>query len=367
MKNKILFLGDETSPILKWLVSSKELVMQTSEKITIGLIHSNNINFIVSYGYHHILEKNILDLFPDRAINLHIAYLPFNRGADPNFWSFVDNTPKGVTIHYLDEGIDTGDIIVQERVEFDTKQETLATSFEKLQSTIQDLFKQNWQDIKKLKCKRQKQVGNGTYHKVKDKRNLHHLLEGGWDTPLNALEKYSVANLTGEIVQLCYFDKTMIGDDYISWLNDPEVVKYSDQSFFEHTKLSSLNYLESFSQTNNLFLAIKEKQTNNLIGTITIYIDKNHGVADLGIMIGNKKYWGCGIGTDTYSLAIKYIFNEYNLRKITSGMPSSHLGMIKVVERSGMSLEGIRAQQQIFCGVLTDTLHYAIFNKYENG
>ena len=192
VENKILFLGNDTSPLLKWLISVEGFVMQTSEKITTELIHSNNINFIVSYGYPHILGKDILDLLPDRAINLHISYLPFNRGTDPNFWSFVENTPKGVTIHYLDEGIDTGDVIVQERVEFDTKHETLATSYEKLQLTIQDLFKKNWQDIKTIRCKRQKQVGNGTSHKVKDKINLNHLLEDGWDTPLCVLEEYSV-------------------------------------------------------------------------------------------------------------------------------------------------------------------------------
>ena len=80
VENKILFLGNDTSPLLKWLISVEGFVMQTSEKITTELIRSNNINFIVSYGYQHILGKDILDLLPDRAINLHISYLPFNRG-----------------------------------------------------------------------------------------------------------------------------------------------------------------------------------------------------------------------------------------------------------------------------------------------
>jgi len=194
IENKILFLGNDTSPVLKWLISVEGFVMQTSKKITTELIHSNNINFIVSYGYRHILGKDILDLFHGRAINLHISYLPFNQGADPNFWSFVENTPKGVTIHYIDEGIDTGDIIIQEKVKFDTKQETLASSYEKLHLTIQDLFKKNWQDIKTIKCERQKQVGNGTSHKVKDKINLNFLLEDDWDTLLSVLEEYSVDN-----------------------------------------------------------------------------------------------------------------------------------------------------------------------------
>ena len=38
---------------------------------------------------------------------MHISYLPFNRGAHPNYWSFKDNSPKGVTIHFIDNGIDT--------------------------------------------------------------------------------------------------------------------------------------------------------------------------------------------------------------------------------------------------------------------
>ena len=50
IENKILFLGNDTSPLLKWLISVEGFVMQTSEKITTELIHSNNINFIVSYG-----------------------------------------------------------------------------------------------------------------------------------------------------------------------------------------------------------------------------------------------------------------------------------------------------------------------------
>ena len=133
----------------------------------------------------------ILDIFPCKAINLHISYLPWNRGADPNFWSFVEDTPKGITIHYLDEGVDTGDIIVQEEIKFDSDRETLATSYEKLQAAIQNLFKQNWPNIKNEKCQGQKQVGKGSTHKVRDKEGLSHLLTAGWSTPVSVLEEYA--------------------------------------------------------------------------------------------------------------------------------------------------------------------------------
>ncbi len=194
IKKKILFLGYKDSLIFKWLKDIGESVIQSSEKITPQFIHLHNIQFIISYRYGYILKKNILDLFPNRAINLHISYLPWNRGADPNLWSFVENTPKGVTIHYLDQGVDTGDIIIQKKLEFDIDNETLATSYRKLQTTIQQLFKQNWQNIKNEQCKKQKQKGKGSLHKIKDKNNLSCFLTKKWDTPLT--EFTQLASLT---------------------------------------------------------------------------------------------------------------------------------------------------------------------------
>ena len=194
MKNnrlRILFLGDDTSLLLNWLNANEEFVLHTNKKINADLIHSNNINFLVSYNYRYILGMDILDLLPFRAINLHISYLPYNKGTDPNFWSFVDGTPSGVSIHYIDEGVDTGDIIVQEKVSFNSEKDTLKVSYNKLQLTIQELFKENWHDIKTLRCIRQKQVGIGTSHKKSDRKILSHLLEDEWDTKISVIDAYN--------------------------------------------------------------------------------------------------------------------------------------------------------------------------------
>lgn len=193
MKDKILFLGPSESPVFVWLQKNGENIFSTVDKITEEYILENGFNFLISYGYRFILRKEILDLFPNRAINMHISYLPYNRGADPNFWSFIEGTPKGVSIHYLDEGVDTGDIIVQKEVSFDSfDAETLASSYQKLQVEIQNLFFQHWGLIKSQKCDRTPQVGTGTTHKVKDKEHLLHLMEkDGWNTKLSVLVNYS--------------------------------------------------------------------------------------------------------------------------------------------------------------------------------
>ena len=187
----ILFLGPEDSPLLKWLKDSGEAVVQTTEPITGSDITNNVITHLVSYGYRHILKKDVLDLLPNRAVNLHISLLPWNRGADPNLWSFLEDSPKGVTIHFLDEGVDTGDIIAQREVQFNEATDTLASTYQKLQVAIQELFKQHWDSIKSGTCPRISQAGKGSTHRMRDKERVQHLLSKGWDTPVEDLLEYA--------------------------------------------------------------------------------------------------------------------------------------------------------------------------------
>ncbi len=187
----ILFLGPDTSPLLNWLRKEEASVVQTDLKITPEYVKANDVTFIVSYGYRWKITKEVIDAVSGRAVNLHISYLPWNRGADPNFWSFIEDTPKGVTIHYVDEGFDTGDIIVQKRVEFNVETETLGTSYQTLNGEIQTLFKEHWASIKSGKCPRQPQTAQGTSHRTRDKEQLTHLLTDGWHTPVAVLCDYA--------------------------------------------------------------------------------------------------------------------------------------------------------------------------------
>src|SRR5262249_8890160 len=74
-----------------------------------------DIGLSVMLGY--VLAPDFLSVFPRGVVNLHPALLPFNRGAHPNVWSIVDGTPAGATLHWMDENVDTGDIIAQMPVE----------------------------------------------------------------------------------------------------------------------------------------------------------------------------------------------------------------------------------------------------------
>lgn len=190
-RETILFLGPGDSPLLTWLRKKGEDVIQTFDRIGPDMIDQHSITLLISYGYRHIIKREVLDKVLNCAINLHISLLPWNRGADPNLWSFAENTPKGVTIHHLDGGIDTGDIIVQREVTFNKAHETLATTYHRLHVEIQELFKQHWDEIKAGRSTRIKQTGEGSFHLSRDKASLAHLLRDGWDTPVSVLEEYA--------------------------------------------------------------------------------------------------------------------------------------------------------------------------------
>lgn len=134
-------------------------------------------DFIVAYGYRHLLPADVCERFDGRAVNLHIGYLPFNRGAHPNVWSAVEGTPSGVSLHYIDKGIDTGDIIEQRVVEL-SPDDTLAESHRILCADVEDLFAGMWESIRDGECPRKKQTSRGTFHLT---NQLPHLPDG-WNT-----------------------------------------------------------------------------------------------------------------------------------------------------------------------------------------
>ena len=108
---------------------------------------SNDFDLVISFGFKHIIKNDLLQSITAPILNLHQSYLPWNKGAHPNFWSFWDNTPAGVTIHKIDSGIDTGPIVVQRIFEFDEKVETFRTTYEKLFTELENLFISNIDNI----------------------------------------------------------------------------------------------------------------------------------------------------------------------------------------------------------------------------
>ena len=186
---KILLLGPSLifqNELKNYLINLGNFVFHTEEDIQLNYIVKNNLEFLISFGYRRLIKKEILKHFKNNAINLHISFLPWNKGADPNLWSFLDATPTGVSIHILNEKIDEGDILCQKYINF-YSEETLESTYQILNENIIELFKDNWLSILNNEIKPVKQNNNGTYHKKSEKIKYNYLLENGWKTKIYSI------------------------------------------------------------------------------------------------------------------------------------------------------------------------------------
>lgn len=117
-------------------------------------------DLIVSYDWPKIIN---LEGIP--GINLHIAYLPYNRGADPNLWSWLENTPKGITIHWMDASIDTGNILVQKKFSDEKLAEmTLSESYRFLHEEIEKMFLEHFPKMLDFEGQVQEQTTATTHY-----------------------------------------------------------------------------------------------------------------------------------------------------------------------------------------------------------
>lgn len=168
-------------------------------------------------------------------------------------------------------------------------------------------------------------------------------------------------SLNGERLSLRSFRQSDITSEYIAWLNDPLVVRFSNQRFRRHDARTCTAYLASFESTDNLFLAIEARDLGRSVGTMTAYRNRHHGTADLGIMVGDRRVWGRGYGLEAWTLLLDWLLSVCLIRKVTCGTLACNLPMRAIAERSGMHLEAARQAQEIVEGENQDVLYFAKF------
>lgn len=167
--------------------------------------------------------------------------------------------------------------------------------------------------------------------------------------------------LEGRRVLLRPFGLQDVTAEYVAWLNDPEVVRFSNQRFQRHDAASCTAYLATFARTENLFLAIVDRDDGRTIGTMTAYRNGHHGTVDVGIMVGDRRVWGHGYGLDAWMTLAGWLLGPGGLRKLTCGTLACNSAMRSIAERSGMRLEATRHAQEMVAGEPQDILYYARF------
>ena len=181
---KVLILSPYPQEIIKILEKNQDNYLIYNEKLKISFLKKNKIEFIISYGYKYLITKDIIDIFKGKIINLHISFLPFNRGYYPNLWSHLEGSPSGVTIHLINEQIDGGEILLQKKVEIDPQKHSFRSSYLILRKEIEILLKSNWKFLKLGEIPGKISINKGSYKNKKDGDEILQLFDEGWDTKI---------------------------------------------------------------------------------------------------------------------------------------------------------------------------------------
>jgi RimJ/RimL family protein N-acetyltransferase len=122
--------------------------------------------------------------------------------------------------------------------------------------------------------------------------------------------------------------------------------------------------MNSFAGTPNYFWAIVSRaEEESHIGTLTSYLDLQNGVADIGILIGDKRLWGKGYGLEAFQAVAGFLFGNAGMRKVTAGTVAVNRGMLKIMERAGMKHDGRRSRHVLLEGSEEDIVHGAFFRE----
>lgn len=182
---------------------------------------------------------------------------------------------------------------------------------------------------------------------------------------VNDLKNYKIVKIVGKKTVLIFFSKKDINQKYLSWLKDKKNLKYSNNKYKTFNYKNLRKYFLSFDNKTNFFFKICTLD-NVFIGTLTCYTNKIDNHANIGLLIGDKKYQGQGFGLDAWNSVINYLFKVKKIRKIFAGTMNCNISMKKIFIKSGMKFEARFKRQEVLDGKYFDTVYYSIFSKIKN-
>jgi [ribosomal protein S5]-alanine N-acetyltransferase len=145
-------------------------------------------------------------------------------------------------------------------------------------------------------------------------------------------------------VQLFPLDVTDVGDSYVSWLNDPELNRFLESRFTEHTLESTRAFVTGCRVgAGSLLLGVRcDWLGTQHVGNIKIEVNKYHRIGEIGILIGNKQVHGKGVATHAIKAMTMLARDELGLRKLSAGCYASNKGSERAFVKAGFTVEGVR-------------------------
>jgi RimJ/RimL family protein N-acetyltransferase len=129
----------------------------------------------------------------------------------------------------------------------------------------------------------------------------------------------------------------------VTWLSDMEVRRWLAMSEAPPPTLESeQEWYQQRKQDPTCVLWSIESEGGRLVGDVGLgLIDKTHRRAEVGIFIGDKSFWGRGLGADAISRVLRYAFDELGLRRVQLYVDEDNLRAIRCYKKCGFVREGL--------------------------
>lgn len=235
---KYVFAGDRqiSVNILKWIIdrgyNPSALIVSTGkneshaaelikvsnlpkEKVFVGksftepksiiILNSLEADYFIGIHFPYIISSEVLNIPKYGFLNLHPAYLPYNKGWHTPTWAILDGSSYGATLHFMSEALDGGDIIHQKKIEVKPN-DTANSLYKKVLTLEEEVFQESFDDLLTLNPKRKKQYYKGTSH---SKHDLIKVQEINLLKAYNAEELINIlrALTTNDVNEASYFIK----------------------------------------------------------------------------------------------------------------------------------------------------------------
>lgn len=181
---------------------------------------------------------------------------------------------------------------------------------------------------------------------------------------MNNLSKPDNLIVNGRDIYLRPISLDDISQNYVNWMNDPQINQYLESRFSEQTLDSVQDFVISMIESpENILFAICEQESGHHVGNIKIGpLNTIHSHAEIGLLIGKKECWGKGYGSEAIALVVEYAFKTLNIHRLTSGAYAENIGSVKAFQKNGFIIEGTYRNHVLHNGVFVDCIRMGIIN-----
>jgi RimJ/RimL family protein N-acetyltransferase len=161
-----------------------------------------------------------------------------------------------------------------------------------------------------------------------------------------------------ELRSLCESDAT---DRYLGWLSDPEVMRYVNARSAGQSLDDLRAFIRRHDDRNNFLLGIFANPAGLHIGNVSAECHPVHRTAKLGVLIGDRGYWGKGVVLEARSAQLDFLFLEAGMEKVWAPCYAHNVPALFNYRMLGFTVEGVQRAHVVCDGARMDIVNFAMF------